>query len=159
MTPAKRRCIAQSAMAAKKLRGEEPCITAVVHSCPHATMNPETCKPFCDKKLREIMTTDCYDFTPEFPWRFQGVLQKIFLPEEVKQHRVSTAEILLSQRPDPEWWAHNVVWFDPGGSVIPGSQAQYNKMRQGVKRNQAIFRCIVICGLSHHLVGVCLTRA
>ena len=24
---------------------------------------------------------------------------------------------------------------------------------------QAIFRCKVICGLSHHLVGVCLTRA
>ena len=32
MTPAKRRCIAQSAMAAKKSRGDEPCITAVVHA-------------------------------------------------------------------------------------------------------------------------------
>ena len=58
------------------------------------------------------------------------------MPEEVKRHRVSTVELVLSQRPDPEWWAHNVVWFDPGGSVIPGSQAQYNKMRQAVKRNK-----------------------
>ena len=37
MTPAKRRCIAQSAMAAKKSRGDEPCITAVVQACPQAT--------------------------------------------------------------------------------------------------------------------------
>ena len=36
MTRAKRRCIAQSAMAAKKLRGDEPCVTAVVHACPRS---------------------------------------------------------------------------------------------------------------------------
>ena len=45
MTRAKRRCIAQSAMAAKKLRGDEPCVTAVVHACPHATTNRGACWP------------------------------------------------------------------------------------------------------------------
>ena len=50
MTRAKRRCIAQSAMAAKKLRGDEPCVTAVVHACPRATTNPRTGKPFCDAR-------------------------------------------------------------------------------------------------------------
>ena len=37
MTRAKRRCIARSAMAAKKSRGDEPCVAAVVHACPRAT--------------------------------------------------------------------------------------------------------------------------
>ena len=42
LTRAKRRCIAQSAMAAKREHGEEPCVAAVVHACPHATLNPTT---------------------------------------------------------------------------------------------------------------------
>ena len=51
MTPAKRRCIAQSAMAAKKSRGDEPCITAVVHACPQATMNPNHRKPWANREV------------------------------------------------------------------------------------------------------------
>ena len=38
LTPAKRRCIAHSAMAAKRGHGEEPCVAAVVHACPLAMM-------------------------------------------------------------------------------------------------------------------------
>ena len=56
LTPAKRRCIAQSAMAAKRSRGDEPCIAAVVHACPRATTNPKTGKPFCDKTIRKVFT-------------------------------------------------------------------------------------------------------
>ena len=40
LTPAKRRCIATSAMAAKHGRDDEPCVAAVIHSCPRATLNP-----------------------------------------------------------------------------------------------------------------------
>ena len=46
LTPAKRRCIAQSAMAAKREHGEEPCVAAVVHACPRATFNPVVKQPF-----------------------------------------------------------------------------------------------------------------
>ena len=45
LTPSKRRCIARSAMSAKRVRGDEPCVAAVVHACPRATMNPETRRP------------------------------------------------------------------------------------------------------------------
>ena len=46
LTAAKHRCIAQSAMAAKRKRREEPCVPAVVHACPSATWNPSTGKVF-----------------------------------------------------------------------------------------------------------------
>ena len=136
LTPAKRRCIAQSAMSAKRTRGEEPCIAAVVHACPRATRNPQTGKVFCDKTIRKVFLEDCYDFDPEHPWRFQAPLQKVFLPVAVKEHRVATAKLLLQQKPDPVWWMNNVVWFDPCCSVIPGSQAQYDRMRQACKGNR-----------------------
>ena len=70
LTPAKRRCIAQSAMTAKKRRGNDPCVAAVVHACPLATLNPETQQRFCDKTLRKVLAEDCFDLDPDFPWKF-----------------------------------------------------------------------------------------
>ena len=46
LTAAKRRCIAASAMAAKK-RDQEPCVAAVVNACPAATLNPRMGMPSC----------------------------------------------------------------------------------------------------------------
>ena len=109
---AKRRCIARSAMAAKKLRGDEPCVTAVVHACPRATTSPRTGKPFCDKTIRKVFTEDSYDFDPEHQWKFQHPLQKVFLSAEVKQHRAAMAEHLLQSEPSAAWWAQQVVWLD-----------------------------------------------
>ena len=136
LTPAKRRCIATAAMTAKHNRKDEPCVAAVIHSCPRATTNPVTKLPFCDKTIRKVFATECFDVDPENPWRFQHSLQKVFLPDEVKQHRVAMAKTLLEQRPEPSWWMRNVVWFDPCCSILPGSQAQYNKMRQAFKQNK-----------------------
>ena len=42
LTSAKRRRIAQFAMTRKKRRQQEPCVPAVVHACPSATLNPST---------------------------------------------------------------------------------------------------------------------
>ena len=133
LTPAKRRNIAQSAMAAKKTHGNEPCVAAVVHACPASTMNTSTGNPFCDKTIRKVFLEDCYDFDPEHPWKFQAPLQKTYLPQGVKQHRLTMAKHLLRRGPSAAWWAQHVVWFDPCCSVIPGSQRQYDKMRQACK--------------------------
>ena len=133
LTSSKRRCIARSAMVAKKQRGDEPCVEAVLHSCPRATLNPATSKPFCAKTIRKVFTKDCFDFDPEHPWRFQTPLQKIFLPDAVKQHRLTMSERLLKECPDPAWWANHVLWFDPCATIIPGSQKQYDQMRQALK--------------------------
>ncbi|CAK0800003.1 unnamed protein product [Prorocentrum cordatum] len=90
LTAAQRRCVAASAKAAKK-RDQEPCVAAAVNACPAATLNPGAGKPFCDKKMRELFTNDCYDFDPEYPWKFQRAMQKVFLPKAVKHDQMRQA--------------------------------------------------------------------
>ena len=54
---AKRRCVAESMMAQKRNRGEDPSVEAAILNCPKATMNPKTKKPFCDKTIQDVFTT------------------------------------------------------------------------------------------------------
>ena len=100
LTAAKRHCIAQSAMAAKKQRGSDPCVAAAVHSCPRATLNPETRQSFCDKTIRKVFAEDCYDLNPHFLWKLQCPLQKVFLPLAIKEHRLRMANHLLTAGPN-----------------------------------------------------------
>ena len=81
LSPAKRRCIANSAMAQKD-RGDEPSVAETINKCPESTWNPKTKQPFCDKTIRSVFVEDCFDFDPEYPWRFQACLQKVFLPDD-----------------------------------------------------------------------------
>ena len=133
---AKRRCVATSMMARKHNRGEEPTVAAAILSCPAATMNPKTKQPFCEKTIQDVFTTECYDFDPEHPWRFQNTLQKVFLPDTLKQHRLSMAKYLQRYGPAANWWASEVVWFDPCASIIPGTEKQWLQMRQALKGNR-----------------------
>ena len=57
LTPAKRRCIAMSAMS-QKSKDEEPCVAETIVRCPAATQNPQTGKPFCDKTIRKVFLED-----------------------------------------------------------------------------------------------------
>ena len=130
---AKRRCVAESMMAQKRNRGEDPSVEAAILNCPKATMNPKTKKPFCDKTIQDVFTTECYDFDPEHPWRFQQPLQKVFLPAKLKEHRLSMGRYLQRYGPAANWWASEVVWYDPCASIIPGSERQWQQMRQALK--------------------------
>ena len=100
---AKRRCVAESMMAQKRNRGEDPSVEAAILNCPKATMNPKTKKPFCDKTIQDVFTTQCYDFDPERPWRFQQPLQKVFLPDKLKEHRLSMGRYLQRYGPAANW--------------------------------------------------------
>ena len=136
LTPAKRRRLASSAMS-MKARGDEPTVDEVVQRCPAASLNPNTNKPFCKKWIQQkIFLEDCYDFDPEHPWRFQPVLQKRFIPEDIQQQRLHMAKILLKEKRQAAWWFNNIVWMDPCASIIPGSRQQYEKMKQAVKGNK-----------------------
>ena len=117
----KRRCVASAMMAAKKNESLQPCVPLAVERCPDATWNPETGRPFCDKTIQSVFTTECYDFDPEFPWVFQTPLQKVWLPRPVKDHRVLMAKYIRRYGKSPQWWAQHVVWFDPCASIVPGS--------------------------------------
>ena len=133
LTPAKRRRAADYLMKQKRERGEEPCIAALIVNEPEATWNPKTKKPFSARKLREILTEDCYDFDPECSWRFQSRLQRLFLPEPIKEHRDIMGKYLLRTILSVQWWAQQVVWFDPCCSIQPDSQNHYDRMRQACK--------------------------
>ena len=132
LTPGKRRCISESAMAAKRV-GDEPSVEAVLHACPKATYNPKTKQPFSPNTIRSVFKQNCYDFDSDHPWQFQTPLQKVFVSQPVREHREAMAKYLMKDTPDPAWWSQHVVWFDPCRSIIPGSQNQYDKMRQACK--------------------------
>ena len=66
MTPAKRRRIAQSAMAAKA-HGNDPCVAAVVTACPEATRNESTGMPFCEELISGTPTSGCSK-APDHAW-------------------------------------------------------------------------------------------
>ena len=96
LTKAKRRCIADSAMAMKAIDGDEPVVDAVILDCPDATMNPVTGKPFCAKSTRKVFLEGCYDFDVEHPWKFQSPLQKMFLTDDLKVCEVPLPGILCA---------------------------------------------------------------
>ena len=140
LTKAKRARIASSAMS-QKTEGHEPSVDVTITRCPSSTLNPETEKPFCDKTIRKVWLEECYDFDPARPWRLQAPLQKVFLSEEVKAHRLSMARHILQTMPhgnesNAGWWLRNVVWMDPCCSIVPRSRQHYDRMRQAELGNK-----------------------
>ena len=132
LTKAKRARIATCSMA-QKAEGFEPSVEVTVKRCPAATLNPTTKQPFCDKTIRKVWLQDCYDFTPQFPWKYQSPLQKSFLPDDVMEHRLSmirAIEGFSNCGSESGWWYRHVVWIDPCASLIPRSRRQYERMKR-----------------------------
>ena len=138
LTKTKRARIARSSMRQKE-EGHEPSVEVTVARNRAATLNPKTGLPFCDKTIRKVWMTDCYDFDPEHPWKFQRPLQKRFLPDDIKQHRLRMADSMLNRMyhvRDARWWLRNVVWIDPCASLIPKTRRQYDRMRRAELGNR-----------------------
>ena len=130
-TKSKRARVASSGMS-QKADGEEPCVDVTIVKCPAATWNPITKKPFCDKTIRKVWLTECYDFDPAFPWKYQYPLQKIAIPTEVCEYRMRMLKNILEVQEHGDsimWWSQHVVWIDPCASVLPRSRLQYVRMR------------------------------
>ena len=117
LTPAKRQKIATSAMAIKE-SGEEPTFGAVIQRCPVSTCNPVTKLPFSAYSLRKIFQADCYDVSPENPWRFQRCLQKTWLPQPVRDHRLAWSKAELRTLMPGVWYFNNLIWFDPCYTIM-----------------------------------------
>ena len=138
LTAQKRSRIAASAMS-QKAEGHEPDAAVTIVRCPVATLNPNTQRPFCEKTIRKVFLEDCYDFDPDFPWKLQRPLQKMFLPDDIKDHRLTMSRYILEHTlhgEDPSWWLRNVVWIDPCASILPRSRKQYDKMRRAELRDR-----------------------
>ena len=135
-TSAKRQRCAAAMMHLKHAENEEPSLEDMKHRCPRSVTNPQTGLPFSDVVLRRVLNEDCYDVDPEHPWRFQPRLRKRFLSEEVQAERLKMSEALLGpefEHCTPGWYHQNVVWMDPCASILPGSKAQWLKMKQVLK--------------------------
>ena len=81
----------------------------------------------------------CFDFDAAHPWKLQMPLQKVFLPADVKAHRLAMCRQILEAEAhgsDAAWWSRNVVWIDPRASILPRSQRQYEKMRRAQLGNK-----------------------
>ena len=138
LTKAKRARIASCSMA-QKAEGDEPCIEVTIQRCPKATMNTKTKRPFCDKTIRKVWLQDCFDFTEEFPWKYQTALQKKFLPDPVMAHRLSMVNVIEAFPncgDNDGWWYRHIIWMDPCSSLIPRTRKQYDRMRRAQTNNQ-----------------------
>ena len=98
--------------------------------CPVSTLNPATGKPLDLKLIRKVCATDCYDLDPENPWRYQTKSKKVFLPDDVMEHRVVVCRWFLRLPSFSDTWFYNsnVVWIDPCSSIIPSSSKQNLRM-------------------------------
>lgn len=135
LCPGKRTCIARSALA-EKAHGEDPCVEEPILRCLVAASNPIFKRPCYDKIIQKVFQEDCYDFDPDYPWRYQSPLRKRFSPDHVKAHRCDMASHLLKQDRLPASWFNNVVWIDHCAAILPGSRLQYERTKQAATRNK-----------------------
>ena len=133
---AKRRCIAASAMALKDA-DQEPTYASVVANCPQATLNPGTGKPVSRKRVYEVLKNDCYDNTPDLPWKHQARLQKTALTDQMKEKRLKWAILLLkAQRCTAAWIYRHVIWVDICNTVLPLSAKKATEQALARKGNR-----------------------
>ena len=120
MTPAKRRAIATSMMAAKK-RGLLPCYDTALDLAPKATTNEATQKSFSRTKINEVLTEDCFDDDADEPWSFRFGSKRRALGVEDREARVGWSKRLRKEGHTAAWYRDNTVWVDICSKVIPGN--------------------------------------
>ena len=141
LTPKKRKSIAKSMMAAKK-RGLNPSYELALDLCPKATTNDTTKEAFTRPAINAVLTTDCYDETPERPWEYRFGAKRRALTTEDRADRLAWGQRLLAENRrlnrSAAWFLQNIVWLDICSKVIPGSPAkaldQENAARNKNKR-------------------------
>ena len=129
-------------MASKARREGEPCYELALAKCPSATTNPTTGLPFSRHKIKEVLTTDCYDRTSSVPWRFAYGASRRPLLQTAMDERASWARCLLRHREDAVWFKRHCVWIDIYSRVIPGGpqKATDQAAAEKNKRNRLFSR-------------------
>ena len=135
LTPAKRKRVAESMMAAKK-RGERPCYDLAKARCPKTLLNAKTGEPFSRPLVNKVLTTDCYDVTPDLPWEFRvGAKRRALLPDDQERRAEWGARLLEEQRP-AHWFLRNIIWMDICSKVIPGSPMKALDQQRAAEHKQ-----------------------
>ena len=96
MTKKKRQALAKSMMAAKA-RGEMPCYDTALAYCEKSTFNDKAQAVFSRGTINKVLTTDCYDETPDRPWEFRYGAKRRPLTAKAKELRAEWAERILQE--------------------------------------------------------------
>ena len=127
LTPLKRKSVANSMMAAKK-RGLNPSYELALDLCPKATTNDKTQEAFSRQAINAVLTTECYDDTPERPWQFRFGAKRRAVSAEDRADRVAWGKRLIAENRrlnrTANWFLQNIIWLDICSKVIPGSPAK-----------------------------------
>ena len=135
LTPGKRKLLAQIMMAAKK-RGERPCYDLAKARCAKTVMNPRTGEPFSRRMINHVLTTECYDVTPELPWEFRvGAKRRALLPDDQDRRAEWGARLLSEELPAP-WFLQHIIWMDICSKVIPGSPMKALDQQRAAEHKQ-----------------------
>jgi len=84
---------------------------------PEVSRNPETGSRMCDKTMRTIFTTLCYDEDEDDPWQYLPCASQDMLPSELLPLRVAAAKHVLRTTNPQSWRSH--VAIDPCYSLLP----------------------------------------
>jgi hypothetical protein len=120
---AKRRCIANSAMALSGIGGE-PTYKALVSRCPLAVVNPETKKPVTKTIVYRILRGECKDEGAEQKWLYQHRLTRTALPPHICEKRYTWTGVLLEMGLTEAWFCRHVVWVDICNTILPRSEGK-----------------------------------
>ena len=120
LTPAKRKAITTSMMCAKQ-RGVVPSYDLAKALCPRATTNDGTHAPFSRQAINALLTTECYDDTPDKPWEFRFGCKRRALSKQEQDARAEWGTRLRRENLPATWFLNNIIWLDICAKVIPGN--------------------------------------
>ena len=131
LTPAKRKVIADSMMAAKR-RKQEPGYEAALARCPVTTHNAKTGQPFSRTTINDVLTTECYDYIPDKPWQFRFGPSKRPVTKSAQQERFLWGKRLLSEGNTGAWFLRHIIWIDICSKIIPGTPTKaFDQVQKG----------------------------
>ena len=87
---------------------------------PRKTINKATDEPICNKTIREIFKTMCYDEKEDDPWQYLVATQQDYLTDGMKKARVKTADHVIQNVTENAAW--NFVAIDPCFTMLPRKQ-------------------------------------
>ena len=139
LTEAKADALATAAMRMKKRGRPEPCYENLLAQCPASSINDSTGKPFSRHTVNDLMTSRCYDRTPEHPWEFRFGSKRRPLTDEQRDERWGWAKRLLKIIKGPQWFFFNVIWMDICHKIIPaGPRKAAEALQRGKSKKKRL---------------------
>ena len=119
-------------MALKK-RGIEPTVPSILAQTPKAATNPRTKRPFTAPTIAKVLKRQCFDESPDDPWKCISPYCKSALSPELIEARLTWAKTLQSRGYSARWCFHNLIWMDPCNTVIPAAKRTIFDQQQSAK--------------------------